>query len=229
MDKAGAGVINLQCSLDGTGDEDRMPPLVEAIMGEMDVTLCLDTRNVEALRKAVPLCKTPPIINYLSLDELDVSEEILSLCRENRCFLIIRALKGIIPTSLEGKLQVLEELIEMANSEDIPNGRLFADPSVVHIGRGYGQDHLVSTHDAVIALKEMVDPPINTVVWVSNISTGLGASIRSTLNATFLGYMAGAGLDAAFVDVFDREVMKTVYLIRAFRNETVFTPADLEG
>jgi len=225
---AGADVINIQCSLDGSGDEETLPRVVDVVVQSHDPIICLDTRNLEALKRAVPLCKKPPLINYLSLEEQN-PEEILTLCRNNQCWLIIRALRGIIPTSLEGKLQVLEELIEMANAADIPNVRLFADPSVVHIDRGMGQDHIVSSHECIIALKEMVDPPINTIAWISNVSAGLNNNLKSRVNSSFLTYMAGAGLDAALIDVLDAEIMNTVYLIRSFRDEIIFSQADLGG
>ncbi len=225
---AGADVINVQCSLDGAGDEKILPEIVKAITDVHETTICIDTRNIEALEKTLPLCKKTPYVNYLSLEE-ENPEEILALCREHRCFLVIRALRGMIPISLEGKLQVIEELVEMANAADIPNGRLFADPSIVHIGRGMGQEHLVSSRDCIATLKEIVDPPINTVAWISNVSTGLSKKLRSWINSTFLSYLAGAGLDAAMVDVLDKEIMKTAYLVRSFKDEIVFSQADLEG
>jgi cobalamin-dependent methionine synthase I len=224
----GADVINLQTSLDGTGDENRLPHIVKAISEAHNITISIDTRNTEALKKSIVHCKKPPFINYLSLEE-EKPEEILSLCREYKCNLIIRTLRGVIPTSLEGKLQCIEDLIEIANAADIPNGRLYADPSVVHLGRGMGQDHLVSCRDFIATLKELVDPPINTIAWISNISVGISKRLKSWLNCSFLVYLAGAGLDAAILDVLDTEVMKTVYIIKAFRDEVVFSQADLEG
>jgi len=222
----GADVINVQCSLDGTNDEKNLPMVAEIVAAATGLPLCLDSRNIDALKKTLPLCKKPPIINYLSSDEKN-SEEVLSLVNSFNASLIIRALKGTVPTTLEAKLLILEDLIEKANAADIPNERLFADPSVVHIGRGMGQEHILNTHECIRALNEMVDPPINTVVWISNVSTGLPKKIRSHVNAGLLCYLAGAGLDAAVVDVEDLEVMKTVYLIRAFRDEIVFSPADI--
>jgi cobalamin-dependent methionine synthase I len=52
--------------------------------------------------------------------------------------------------------------------------------------------------------------------------------LKSLLNSTFLAYLAGAGLDAAFVDVFDKNIMKAIYIARAFRDNVIFTPSDLE-
>jgi 5-methyltetrahydrofolate--homocysteine methyltransferase len=222
----GADFINVQCSLDGIRDEETVPLVAEIVQEATGLPLCLDSRNTEALKKTLTLCKEPALINYLSADEKN-ADEILSIVNRFKANLIIRALKGTVPTTLEAKLLILEDLIEKANAADIPNDRLFADPSVVHMGRGMGQEHLLNTHECINALVEMVDPPINTIAWISNISTGMPRMIKSRVNSAFLCYLAGAGLDTAMVDVADEEIMKTVYLIRSFRDEIVFSPADI--
>jgi cobalamin-dependent methionine synthase I len=222
----GADMINVQVSRDGVGDEKTLPMATEAVQQGSGLPLCLDSRNVEALKKAVPLCTEPPIINYLSADEKD-PKEILGLVRETRSNIIIRALKGTVPATLEAKLMVIEDLIEKANEADVPNERIFADPSVVHIAKGNGQEHLLNTHESIVVLNEMVDPPLNTAVWISNVTTGLPKSMRSTVASAYLAYLAGAGLSAAMLDVNDAELMKTVYLIKAFRDEITFAAGDL--
>lgn len=222
----GAELINIQVSLDGIGDEDALPMATEAVQQAIDLPLCIDSRNVKALRSAVPLCNEPPIINYLSADEKN-PEEFFALVRETKSNLIIRALKGTVPTTLEAKLMIIEDLIEKANAADIPNERIFADPSVVHISKGMGQEHLLNAHECIVVLNELVDPPINTAVWISNVTTGLPKSLKPTVASAYLCYLAGAGLHAAMVNVKDPEIMKAVYLIKSFRDEIIFSPADL--
>ncbi|MDH4162906.1 MAG: dihydropteroate synthase [Nitrospirota bacterium] len=222
----GADMISVQTSSDGSGDEDALPFAVEALQHDTALPLCLDSRNLKALRRAVSVTKEPPLINYLSADEKK-SDDILRLVRESKSSLVLRALKGTVPVTLEARLLILENLLEQANAADIPNERLYADPSVVHIGGGSGQEHLQHAHESLNALHSLIDPPINTTVWVSNVTAGLPQKTRSLVASSFLTYLAGAGLTAAFLDVRDRELMKAVYLIRTFRDETVFTPADL--
>lgn len=225
MAKKGADMIMVQCSLDGSGDQELLPLAVEAAQ-RAGLPLCLDSRDEKALAKAAQLCKEPPLVNYLSADEKNV-DAILAFVRDTKSSLVLRALKGTVPMTLEAKLMILEELIEKANEADIPNERLFADPSVVHIGRAMGQEHLMNAHECIIALNEMVDPPINTVIWLSNVTTGLSKKLRSRVASAYLCYLAGAGLNAAFIDVTDDEVMKAVYLIRSFRDAVIFSPADI--
>lgn len=222
----GADLINVQCSTDSIGDEKILPSVAEIVQDASGLPLCLDSRNSDALEKTLALCKEPPIINYLSGDEKNC-DEILSLVKDSRAHLIIRALKGAIPTTYEAKLLILEDLIEKANSFDIPNERLFVDPSLTHIAQGMGQENLLNAYECIMALNELVDPPINTIVWISNISTGMKPAMKPHVNSALLSYLAGAGLDAALLDVTQTETMKTVYMVRAFRDEVVFSPADL--
>ena len=222
----GADLINVQVSSDGSGDEDLLPLVAEAVQKGANLPLCLDTRNVKALKKTLPLCTEPPIVNYLSADEKDPGE-LLKLVREAKANLIIRALKGTVPSTLEAKLMIIEDLVEKANAADITNERIFADPSVVHISKGMGQEHLMNAHESIMVLNAMVDPPLNTAVWISNVTTGLPKKLRSTVASAYLSYLAGAGLSAAMVNVMDAELMKTVYLIKTFRDEITFAAGDL--
>lgn len=228
IQQAGADMINIQCSLDGNGDEDTLPWVAEIISYEKGASLALDSRNIRALIKAMPFCKEPPLVNFVSRTEPEDHAALFSLVGSSGASLVLRASTGTIPSSLEAKLQIIEELLEKANGADIPNERLFADPSVVHISRGMGQGHLVNSHECVRVLKELVEPPVNTIAWISNISPGMPKALRKPLEAAFLTYLAGAGLDAAMVDVLDQQVRKAIYLIKSFRDEIVFSQADIE-
>lgn len=220
-------IINVQCSLDGTGDEEMLPWAAEMVERSTDHMVCLDSRNLEALKKAFTLLKKPPLVNYLSLTEPEDRGELLSLVSRERAYLVLRASRGSIPITFEGKLQILEELLEAANAADIPNERLFLDPSVVHMARDTGQEHLVNSREALLAIKDMIEPPVNSIVWVSNISVGMPKGQRKATEAAFLLYFAGAGLDAAMVDVLDSDIRKALYFIKSFKDEVVFTSADL--
>jgi len=227
LKEAGADIINLQCSLDGSDDEHTLPWIIEVLSNNVDCGISLDSRNVQAIKKAIPICKRPPMINYMSDNEPDDQEALLSLVSKSGASLVIRASKGTVPTSLEAKLQIIEDLLEIANEADIPNERLFADPSIVHIGRGMGQTNLLNSYECVRVIKDLVQPPLNTIAWISNVSTGLPKAVRKPLEATFLTYMAGAGLDAAMVDVLDRNITRALYLIKSFRDEIVFSKTEI--
>ena len=224
---SGADMINIQCSLDGAGDEETLPWVSGIIAEAGECGISLDSRNTQAIKKTLSLCKKPPLVNFISKTEPQEKDVLFSLVADAGASLVIRASSGTIPTSMEAKLQIIEELLEMANGADIPNERLFADPSIVHLGRGLGQKHLVNSHECILVMKELVEPPLNTIAWISNISTGLPKTLRKPLEAAFLSYLAGAGLDAAMVDILDEHIRNTIYLIKSFRDEIVFSQADI--
>jgi 5-methyltetrahydrofolate corrinoid/iron sulfur protein methyltransferase len=222
-----ADMINVQCSLDGSGDNETLPWAAGVVCETTDRDICLDSRDIQALKKSIPLCKRPPLINYISQTEPDSKEELLELIADSGASLVIRASRAIPPTSLEAKLQIIEELLEMANAADIPNERLFVDPSLVHIGRGVGQKHIANATECLKFLKDLVEPPIQTIAWISNVSVGMPMALRKKVEAAFFLYFSGAGLDAAMVDVLDENVKKAIYLVKSFRDEIVFSPADI--
>lgn len=222
-----ADMINVQCSLDGSGDEETLPWVVGIVQEITEKDVCLDSRNIKAIENSILLCKRPPLINYISATEPDEQEELLQLVADSGASLVIRATRATPPTSLEAKLQIIEDLMEMANSADIPNERLFADPSLVHIGRGVGQRHLANSTECIKLLKDLVEPPINTIAWISNVSVGMPIALRKQVEAAFFLYFSGAGLDAAMVDVLDGNLRKAMYLVKSFKDEIVFSPADI--
>jgi 5-methyltetrahydrofolate--homocysteine methyltransferase len=224
---SGADMINVQCSLDGAGDEETLPWVTGIISEQGECGISLDSRNIRAIEKSLPLCNKPAFVNFISKTEPPDRDTLLPLIAESGASLVIRASSGTIPTSIEAKLQIIEDLLESANEADIPNERLFADPSIVHIGRGMGQKHLVNSHECILVMKELVEPPLNTIAWISNISTGLPKALRKPLEAAFLSYLAGAGLDAAMVDILNGNIRKMIYLIKSFRDEIVFSQADI--
>jgi cobalamin-dependent methionine synthase I len=222
-----ADMINVQCSIDGSGDEENLPFVVGVVIDETGKDVCLDSRNIKALKNSIPLCKKPPLINYISATEPEEKEELLLLVADSVASLVIRATKATPPSSLEAKLQIIEDLLEMSNFADIPNERLFADPSLVHIGRGVGQKHIANSTECIKILKDLMEPPINTIAWISNVSAGMPVALRKKVEAAFLCYLSGAGLDAAMVDVLDENLRKAIYLVKSFKDEVVFSPADI--
>ncbi|MEW6585162.1 MAG: dihydropteroate synthase [Nitrospirota bacterium] len=224
---AGAEIINVQCSLDGAGDEEALPWVTGIIGSETGLPVSLDSRNVDALKATLLHCKQPPLMNFISETEPKDQYALLSLVSASGSSLVLRASRGTVPNTLEAKLQILEGLIEMANEADIPNARLFADPSLVHLVGGMGQTNLANSYKCIKVLADLVEPPINTVAWIANISIGLEERLKKQVEASLLFYLAGAGLDAAIVDVLDDSVRKALSCIKSFRDEMIFSQTDL--
>ena len=62
-------------------------------------------------------------------------------------------------------------------------------------------------------IKESFDPPVKTVVGLSNISNGCPKEIRPLINRVYACLAFGAGLDAAIIDAKDAELVRILKML----------------
>jgi 5-methyltetrahydrofolate corrinoid/iron sulfur protein methyltransferase len=80
----------------------------------------------------------------------------------------------------------------------VPLEDLYLDPLVLQIATS--QDHARHVIKAISMFQEMNDPPMKTVVGLSNISNGCPKALRPILNKYYFLLLADAGLTAAIAD-----------------------------
>jgi cobalamin-dependent methionine synthase I len=224
---AGSDMLNVNLSLDGDGDEKYMGAVVEAVQSA-GLPLSIDSRNFRAHSAAIKAARVPVTLNYVSAEESrsNWTGEILKLAADHKTDLVLLALRKGTPADADERLAIISELMEKANSAGIPNERLIIDPVILHLGGGIGQKHAVAVQQTLYGLRELVEPPVRTTCWLSNISAGASKELRPAINDAFLAMLAGLGLWSAYLDVLNRETMRTVRLIRALTDEAVYSLAD---
>ena len=224
--EAGADIldINLQQRYD---EPEIMKFAVEAVQGAVDCQLCLSSNRAATLEAGLRACKHPPIVNYVSLDKEKLAE-ILPLIARYKSEVIL-AVSG--PTALNSTEDILKSaavLVAAANESGISNKRIIMDPGVLHVTSDAGQRHAKTLLELLPAFSEIFDPPIRTTSWINNVSAGAPRRLRPAINNTFLAILAGVGLSSAFVDALNRETMRTVRLIRIFRDDAIYSDRDVE-
>ncbi len=225
---AGADMLSISLSLDGDGDEKCMKTAVVGAR-EAGLTLSIDSRNPIAQEIAAEAAGKKIIVNYFSADYQRGNEMagILNAASSAGADLVIYPLRKGIPADADERLGIIEDLIEKANSAGISNDRLIVDLMVLHMsGNVRGQEQAVAAQETLYGLSELVEPPIKTTCWLSNISAGSAKSVRPAINSTYLAMLAGLGLWSAYIDVLDKETMRAVRLIKALKNETVYSQLD---
>lgn len=227
---AGADMLNINLSLDGDGDEGLMRQVVQAVQ-QAGLPLSIDSRDPGAMATAVESATVPLTLNYISAEEHEAvrMDEIAKLAAAKKTGLVLYAIRKGTPSDADDRLAIISELMEKAGNAGVPNERLVIDPVILHMGGGgNGQAQAVAVRDALYGIREMVDPPVMTTCWISNVSAGMPAGLRPAINGTFLAMLAGVGLSSAYLDVKDKEIMRTVRLIRALKDEAVFSMADAQ-
>lgn len=194
--------------------------LIPFVKGNTNLPISFDTTNYEEMSKGLKLygdCVNC-FINSASADRFD---EIADLALEYDSNLIILTLKGGIPKTADGRLEIAFELYEKALEKGLNPDKLYFDPLVLPVSADQGQ--AIEAVNTIRMIKESFDPPVKTVVGLSNVSNGSPKELRSLINRVFMCFAHGAGLDAAIVDGKDKELQK---LINMLENEAVTSDVD---
>jgi len=202
--ETGANYIDVNCGTSLEREPEDLLWLVETAQSAVDLPLCLDSPNPEALKKALPAHKGKPIINSITAEE-DRAKQVLPLVKEYDAYVVGLAVdeKGI-PKTAEERFEIAKKISDMVLKAGIDKEKLFIDSVVQPIGTDSTQGaHFLR---AVSLIKQA---GLKTIAGTSNISFGLPQ--RSVLNAAFLTIAISLGLDAAIIDITDKRILSAVY------------------
>ncbi|UCG79062.1 MAG: dihydropteroate synthase [Nitrospirota bacterium] len=205
----GSGMIDANIGPAEDGGEDLMEWMVTTIQEAVQLPVCLDTTNIQALEAGLKVHNNEwgrPMINSTSNDPERFP--ILELAGKYSALVIgLTVGKGGLPADAEERSAIAAEIMARAMEYGVPLEDLYLDPLVLQIATS--QDHAVHVIEAIKMFQEMNDPPMKTVVGLSNISNGCPKELRPILNKYYFALLQDAGLTAAIADAHEMgEVMK---------------------
>lgn len=198
--KEGSGMIDANIGPAEDGGEELMQWMVTTIQEVVPLPLCLDTTNFSAIEAGLKVHNNQwgrPLINSTSNDPERFP--ILELgAKYNAQVIGLTVGKGGLPADAEERAGIAAEIMARAMEYGVPLEDLFLDPLVLQIATS--QDHARHVIKAISMFQEMNDPPMKTVVGLSNISNGCPKTLRPILNKYYFILLADAGLSAAIAD-----------------------------
>lgn len=198
--KEGSGIIDANIGPAEDGGEDMMQWMVTTIQEVVPLPVCLDTTNASAIEAGLKVHNNEwgrPLINSTSNDPERFS--ILELgAKYNSQVIGLTVGKGGLPADAEERCAIAAEIMGRAMEYGVPLEDLYLDPLVLQIATS--QDHARHVIKAISMFQEMNDPPMKTVVGLSNISNGCPKHIRPILNKYYFLMLMNAGLTSAIAD-----------------------------
>jgi 5-methyltetrahydrofolate--homocysteine methyltransferase len=192
--EAGAHYIDVNGGIPGKEIE-YLQWLVDVVQEVVDVPLCLDSADANALAAALPKCNQPPLINSITLEE-ERLEKVTPLITEYGARVIGLCLSDDgPPKALEDRLDFAARLIDRLTGDGIPLENIYVDPCVFPISATPDAGSFVL--DAIAWIHSEY-PGIHTICGASNVSFGL--PVRKLLNSVFLTMLIARGLDSAIID-----------------------------
>jgi 5-methyltetrahydrofolate corrinoid/iron sulfur protein methyltransferase len=223
---AGAGMIDANIGPAEDGGEELMEWMVTTIQEAVKLPVCLDTTNSSALEAGLKVHNNEwgrPLLNSTSNDPERFS--VLELAAKyNSKVIALTVGKGGLPADAEERAGIAAEIMARAIEYGVPMEDIYLDPLVLQIATT--QDQALHVVKAIKMFQELNDPPMKTVVGLSNISNGCPKHVRPILDRYFLLLLAYEGLTAAIADA--KEVAEAVKTYNVIMGNTLYAHSYLE-
>ena len=192
--EAGADILDVNVGMAGTDDVDFLPRVVQMLVSEFDIPLCIDTPNPKALAAALPFVAGKALINSTNGEDRTL-DAVLPLVKEHKAAVIGLTIgEEGISNDPEVRLAAAGKIIERAGKLGIPIEDIVIDPLVMTVGADSNAG-LTTLTTIEMVRREF---GVNVNLGASNVSFGLPE--RDVINAAFLGLAIGAGATCAITD-----------------------------
>ncbi len=201
---AGADILDVNVGVPGVDEVDLLPKVAKIVSDTVDIPLCLDSANHEALASALKVLPGRPLVNSVNGEEASL-DAVLPIIKEFGVPVIGLVMHDDgIPNDADTRVKVADKIIERAAKLGIPAEDIVIDPLVLTIGADSNAGTV--TLETIRQVKGKLGVNIN--LGASNVSFGLPD--RHTINQSFLALAMGAGATCAITDP-----MKLASIIRA--------------
>ncbi|PKN94540.1 MAG: methionine synthase [Chloroflexi bacterium HGW-Chloroflexi-6] len=202
----GAHGLDISVAVTERGDEAYLMRQVvrKLITAGIDLPLVIDTTELDVLEVALKTAPGRCLINSTHFEAgREKADKIFALAKEHNAAVIILTIDeaGMAKTR-EHKLAVAKRIYDVAvNEHGLAPGALVFDDLTFTLATGDPEfaPSAIETIEGIRLIKENL-PGVLTSLGVSNLSFGLSANSRPTLNSVMLYHCVKAGLDMAIVN-----------------------------
>ena len=192
--QAGAAIIDVNIAAAGVDEVSLLPQAVQLVMETVEVPLCLDSPNPEALEAALKVYRGKPLINSVTGEEHSL-KKVLPLVKEYGAAVIGLAQdEQGVPKDAERRLAIAHKIIERAGAVGIPPEDIIIDCLALAVA--------ADPRSGLVILETIgrirAELGVNMTLGLSNISFGLPD--RNLLNSTFVAMVIAAGVTCLIVD-----------------------------
>ena len=202
----GAHGLDISVAVTERGDEPYLMRQVvrKLVTAGIDLPLVIDTTELDVLEVALKTAPGRCLINSTHFESgREKADKVFQLAREHNAAVIILTIDeaGMAKTR-ERKLEVAKRIYDVAvNEHGLPASALVFDDLTFTLATGDPEfaSSAIETIEGIRLIKESL-PDVLTSLGVSNLSFGLAAHARPTLNSVMLYHCVKAGLDMAIVN-----------------------------
>jgi 5-methyltetrahydrofolate--homocysteine methyltransferase len=202
--EAGADMLDVNVGVPGLDEEAILPEVVQLVASVVDIPICIDSANPEALAAGLSVAPGKALVNSVNGEEA-MLEAILPIVKSYGAAVIGLTMDDEgIPNDPERRVAIAGKILERAGKVGIATEDVVIDPLVMAVG--------ADSNAGVITLQsiEMIrhEFGVNINLGASNVSFGMPE--RQVINQAFLALAIKAGATCAITNP-----MKLTATIRA--------------
>ncbi len=201
----GADLLDVNVGVPGIDEAKTLEEAIKVVMETVETPIMIDSKDPEAIEKALKMCDGRPIVNSCSGERKDI-EQILPLARKYGASLLLLAIDDEgLKEKAEDRVAVIERLLKECDSAGFRRDALIVD--VLNLAVSAMPESALETLKAIRLVKERFGLP--TTLGVSNVSFGLPS--RTLINSAFMSMAIASGLDSGIVNTGDSRMVETIY------------------
>lgn len=202
--QAGSQILDVNAGIPGEDEAKILLGATKAVLEVVDVPLCFDSADPDALRAALEFYPGKALINSTTA-ETAMMERVFPLAKEFGAAVIgVITDETGIPETPKARLEVSQKLIEKARSFGIPAEDIIIDPLALTVGADHTAGRV--TLESVRLIHDELG--VNISLGASNVSFGLPD--RNLINTTYLAMGIILGLTAAITDPTKPEILSSI-------------------
>lgn len=193
--RAGADILDVNVGVTGVDEVALLPQAVQSVMDTVDIPLCLDSANPEALEAALKVYKGKPLINSVTGEDHSLADVLPLVKKYGAAVIGLVQDEGGVPGSSERRVAIARKIVERATAMGIPVEDIIIDCLALTVS--------ADTKAGLVTLetvrKVRGELGVNMTLGASNFSFGLPD--RQLASNTFLSMAIVAGVTCPIVDV----------------------------
>jgi len=202
--ESGADILDINVGVPGLDEIVLMEEVVTVVAASVDVPLCIDSANPEALEAGLAVAPGKALVNSVNGEEA-MLQAVLPIVKEHDAAVIGLTMDDDgIPNDEDARVTIAGKILERAAKLGIPEEDVVIDPLVMAVG--------ADTNAGLVTLKsiELIQEEFGTNISLGASNVSFGLPDRHTINQAFLALAIQAGATCAITNP-----MKLTSAIRA--------------
>jgi len=199
----GADILDINVGTAGIDEVALLPQVVKVVTDTVDLPLCIDTSNREALEAALKVYSGKALVNSITGEESSLAEVLPIVKKYNAAVIALAQDDEGIPKDVERRVANAHKIVEYAEKLGVSRDDIIIDPMAFTLGAEPGSGLIVL--EAIRQIK--IELGVNQTIGASNASFGLPD--RNLLNNAYLAMVIALGVNCPIVNV---EKMRPIVL-----------------